>query len=75
VIQEAYAVKSVEHGINEYEKGTINNLAFGSNHSGGAHFAFADGSVKFINQRIKLDVIKTLCSFNYQEMPEDYDQH
>lgn len=74
VIAEAYSVKSLQHGINKYDVGTVNNLAFGSNHSGGTHFAFADGSVKFINQKIKVDIVKTLCSIGQLEIPEEYEK-
>ena len=72
-IGEAFAANAVEYGINSFGAGQINNLAFGSVHSGGSQYAFADGSTRYINQRIKLDIIKTLCSISSLEIPEEID--
>lgn len=74
IIREAYAVNAVEFGINSFGSGDVNNQAFGSVHSGGSQYAFADGSTKYINQRIKLDVVKTLCSISSLEMPEKIEE-
>ena len=73
-IGDAYAVNAVEFGINSYGSGDVNNLAFGSVHSGGSQYAFADGSTRYINQRIKLDIVKTLCSIGSLEMPEKIEE-
>jgi prepilin-type N-terminal cleavage/methylation domain-containing protein len=39
-----------------------NELAFGSNHPGGAHFAFADGSVHFVDESLDLSVYRGLAT-------------
>ena len=72
VIDAIYSAKAFDHGINKSEVGDTNNLSFGSSHGGGALFAFADGSVKFLSQKVKLDIVKTLCSINRLEIPEQY---
>ena len=40
----------------------IVNSAFGSNHSGGLNFAFADGSVRFLKDSISLVVYQALST-------------
>jgi prepilin-type N-terminal cleavage/methylation domain-containing protein/prepilin-type processing-associated H-X9-DG protein len=40
------------------------NHSFGSNHSGGVNFAFADGSVNFLNEGIDHNTLKKLCGVN-----------
>jgi prepilin-type N-terminal cleavage/methylation domain-containing protein/prepilin-type processing-associated H-X9-DG protein len=42
--------------------------AFGSEHSGGANFARADGSVRFIQQRIQLELLRRFCVRNDGEV-------
>jgi prepilin-type processing-associated H-X9-DG protein/prepilin-type N-terminal cleavage/methylation domain-containing protein len=39
-----------------------NDLVFGSNHSGGAQFCFADGSVSMINDDIDFTVYQDICT-------------
>jgi prepilin-type N-terminal cleavage/methylation domain-containing protein/prepilin-type processing-associated H-X9-DG protein len=39
-----------------------NDIAFGSIHAGGAHFAFADGSNTFVSENINIDVYIALAS-------------
>ena len=42
----------------------FNDLFFGSQHPGGALFVFADGSVHFLNDEIRLEVYKDLASID-----------
>ena len=72
LIEKIYSSKSFDYGINHVNQGDTNNLSYGSVHGGGAHFAFADGSIKFINERVNLDVLKTLCSIKHLEIPEEF---
>jgi len=48
-------------------------IGFGSQHNGGATFLFADGSVKFIRDSIKLPTFRALGTRNGDEIvPDDY---
>jgi prepilin-type N-terminal cleavage/methylation domain-containing protein/prepilin-type processing-associated H-X9-DG protein len=47
---------------------TVNNLPFGSLHSGGANFAFGDGSVRFINESIDVVAYLSMGSRNGDEI-------
>ncbi len=69
-VKELYVAKSVSEGINRNTKSEVNELAFGSNHNGGANFGFADGSVRFIRDKISLDVLKMVASIDRLETPE-----
>ncbi|MCD4726717.1 MAG: DUF1559 domain-containing protein, partial [Pirellulales bacterium] len=64
-----YTAKNVYHPINfaKYQLITggiakFNEVSFGSNHSGGCHFAMGDGSVHFINQTIDMTLYRSLAS-------------
>ena len=43
-----------------YEDGL--NGAFGSMHSGGAHFVFGDGHVKFLSENINLEIYQAIST-------------
>jgi prepilin-type N-terminal cleavage/methylation domain-containing protein/prepilin-type processing-associated H-X9-DG protein len=40
----------------------INDVSFGSNHPGGCHFAFGDGSARFVSENAELDLLKAYAS-------------
>ena len=46
----------------------FNDLFFGSYHSGGAHFVFADGSVHFLNDSIDFQIYQDLATINGEEV-------
>lgn len=46
----------------------FNDVSFGSEHSGGANFAYADGSVAFVAEQIDLNVYKATASRNGKEV-------
>jgi len=48
----------------------FNDLSFGSNHTGGANFGFGDGSVRFLNQSIDMNVYKALASRDRGEVAQ-----
>jgi len=73
VLDQIYSAKSIEFPLNS-AKGKTNNVSFASSHTGGSQFAFADGSVRFISDRLSLDILKTLASTNGSEQPEQLDQ-
>ena len=47
---------------------SVNNLPFGSYHTGGANFAMGDGSVRFINEGVDLNVYLAYGSRNGDEI-------
>jgi prepilin-type processing-associated H-X9-DG protein len=60
--------KTVTNALNSPGVGTFNEIAFGSNHPGGANFCMADGSVQFINRAIPLNTYRMLASRNGGEV-------
>jgi prepilin-type processing-associated H-X9-DG protein len=46
--------------------------AFGSNHAGGANFALADGSVRFIEQTISMSLLQRLAARNDGQVVEAF---
>ena len=51
----------------ELRKALNNELAFGSQHSGGAHFAMADGSVHYLREELDLSVYRELATRQGEE--------
>ncbi len=61
------STKNVLNGINitPYVNGNnFNDVSFGSQHTGGAHFLNADGSVIFLSQNIDMGVYRSLASID-----------
>jgi prepilin-type N-terminal cleavage/methylation domain-containing protein/prepilin-type processing-associated H-X9-DG protein len=52
----AYRVRSAPDPLQGF---WVNNRVFGSNHPGGLNVAMVDGSAKFVNEEIELDVLYT----------------
>lgn len=64
------ATKNVMNPINStFYNGTgnFNDISFGSNHTGGAHFLMGDGSVRFMSENIDMSLYKALASQKSQE--------
>jgi len=61
------SAKSIQYPINS-GLGRFNEYAFGSHHPGGAQFALADGSVRFLSENISLDAYRGLASRNGGEL-------
>jgi prepilin-type processing-associated H-X9-DG protein len=62
-----YNVRNMAHPINAaYRNGPKNpersDVSCGSEHSGGAHFAFADGSVRFVSDSTEMRVLYAVAS-------------
>ena len=74
-IQYTYGGKSFKYKINQvgalnnparfYDK--VNTTPFNSNHGGGANFALADGSCRYISETVEEDVLKVWTSINRRE--------
>jgi prepilin-type N-terminal cleavage/methylation domain-containing protein len=65
------ATKNVTFPINStvYNgSNNFNDISFGSNHTGGTNFGLGDGSVRFVNQNIDLNLYKALSSINSGEV-------
>lgn len=64
--------RNVTNGINSPSIAVFNDMAFGSQHMGGANFAFGDGSVRFIQSNIYLSMFHALASRNGGEVSGDF---
>ncbi len=64
-----YGSKNLAYQINSGARPgpSRNNIGFGSEHPGGCHFAFVDGSVQFLNENIELDLLLSLASRSGEE--------
>lgn len=71
--EKIYGLKSVAHEINFSDDADFNVTPFSSNHPGGAQFALLDGAIRFVDEKVSLDVLKFHCSINAVEKPEDLD--
>lgn len=57
-----YGARNIAFPINSKNTSPRNDIPFGSVHPGGANFAFADGSSRFLSENIALDMLKALAS-------------
>jgi prepilin-type N-terminal cleavage/methylation domain-containing protein/prepilin-type processing-associated H-X9-DG protein len=64
--------RNVVNAINSPSIALFNDIAFGSMHPGGAHFAMGDGSVRFIQDSINLGTYRALASRNGGEPAGDF---
>jgi prepilin-type N-terminal cleavage/methylation domain-containing protein/prepilin-type processing-associated H-X9-DG protein len=64
--------RNVVNAINSPSIATFNDIAFGSMHPGGANFALADGSVRFLQENINLGTYRALASRDGSETLGDY---
>jgi prepilin-type N-terminal cleavage/methylation domain-containing protein/prepilin-type processing-associated H-X9-DG protein len=65
-----YGARNIAFPINSKNTSPRNDIPFGSVHSGGANFAFADGSSRFLSENIALDALKALASRAVGDMAE-----
>ena len=65
-----YTAKNCTYSINSGARPgpPRNDIGFGSEHPGGAHFGMADGSVQYLNENIELRVLFALSSRNVGEV-------
>jgi len=68
-IDQMWSVKSVTFPINS-DEGQLNNMSFSSNHPTGAQFALLDGAIRYVDERVSVDILKTFCSIDEVEKPE-----
>lgn len=66
LLEKTFVTKSLSKRINERGE-PVNTQAFTSNHARGAQFGFVDGSVRFIDDRISVEILKTYTSIGGNE--------
>ena len=67
------ATKNLRYPLNSTNfNGTsnFNDISFGSQHPGGALFGMADGSARFVNERIALDILRAVASIGSGEVAQ-----
>jgi prepilin-type N-terminal cleavage/methylation domain-containing protein/prepilin-type processing-associated H-X9-DG protein len=65
--------RPINYVIYPLSSDTENELPCGSFHAGGAHFAFADGHVSFVNESVSLDTYRALSTIDGGEViPKEY---
>jgi hypothetical protein len=60
--------KNVANQINTDQTALFNDMSYGSNHDGGTHFLFGDGTVHFTSENIDFDVLKSNASIAGDEV-------
>ncbi len=66
------AVVPINSRLNPLMHGQLMDVSFGSYHIGGAHFALADGSVRFLSQSMDLAVYQGLATVRGGEVPGEF---
>jgi prepilin-type N-terminal cleavage/methylation domain-containing protein/prepilin-type processing-associated H-X9-DG protein len=64
--------RNVAAGINTPSIALFNDIAFGSQHTGGCNFCFGDGSVRFMSENINMSTYLSLASRDGGETLGDY---
>lgn len=67
------ACRNIHYGINSgvlYDGRNFNDLSMNSNHTGGAQFLLADGSVRFLSENIDYNTYLTLASRHLGEVSQ-----
>ena len=74
VVTNMYGMKTLALQINS-NINTLNDMPFSSNHAGGSQFGFGDVAVRFVSDRISVDVLKTFASINENEEIGDLERY
>lgn len=79
MVSRNYSLKSLSYPINSYaglkaSPDIINDNCFSSNHPGGAQFAFIDGAIRFVDDKVPARVLRLFCSIDEVEKPEKLDE-
>lgn len=70
-IRYVFSGKSMVHKINSANAAAgWNDLPISSNHDGGAQIAMADGSAKFVNENISIEILRAASSIDDGEFDE-----